>query len=59
VLPQHSLGGSRETLAMAGPSELYAKLLLLKHRAQQVRRWGERGWKGLQPSWVGAGLGKA
>ncbi|XP_075297080.1 fas-binding factor 1 isoform X2 [Opisthocomus hoazin] len=35
VLPQHSLGGSRETLAMAGPSELYAKLLLLKHRAQQ------------------------
>lgn len=36
VLPQHSPGGSRETLAMAGPTELYAKLLLLKHRAQQV-----------------------
>lgn len=37
VLPQHSPGGSRETLAMAGPTELYAKLLLLKHRAQQDR----------------------
>ncbi|KFQ92665.1 Fas-binding factor 1, partial [Nipponia nippon] len=35
--PQHSPGGSRETLAMAGPAELYAKLLLLKHRAQQDR----------------------
>ncbi|XP_054702868.1 fas-binding factor 1 isoform X9 [Grus americana] len=35
VLPRHSPGGSRETLAMAGPAELYAKLLLLKHRAQQ------------------------
>ncbi|XP_014805008.1 PREDICTED: fas-binding factor 1 isoform X3 [Calidris pugnax] len=34
-LPQHNLGDSRETLAMAGPTELYAKLLLLKHRAQQ------------------------
>ncbi|NXK09320.1 FBF1 factor, partial [Herpetotheres cachinnans] len=33
VLPQHSPGGSRE--AMAGPTELYAKLLLLKHRAQK------------------------
>ncbi|NXQ98408.1 FBF1 factor, partial [Sagittarius serpentarius] len=37
VLPQQSPGGSRETLAMAGPTELYAKLLLLKHRAQQDR----------------------
>ncbi|XP_074900665.1 fas-binding factor 1 [Buteo buteo] len=37
VLPQHSPGGSKETLAMAGPTELYAKLLLLKHRAQQDR----------------------
>ncbi|NXW15201.1 FBF1 factor, partial [Circaetus pectoralis] len=37
VLPQHSPGGSRKTLAMAGPTELYAKLLLLKHRAQQDR----------------------
>ncbi|NXO59593.1 FBF1 factor, partial [Aramus guarauna] len=37
VLPRHSPGGSRETLAMAGPAELYAKLLLLKHRAQQDR----------------------
>ncbi|XP_072736963.1 fas-binding factor 1 isoform X2 [Ciconia boyciana] len=37
VLPRHSLGDSRETLAMAGPTELYAKLLLLKHRAQQDR----------------------
>ncbi|KAK1196738.1 FBF1 factor, partial [Pygoscelis papua] len=37
VLPQHSLGDSRETLATAGPTELYAKLLLLKHRAQQDR----------------------
>ncbi|NXJ38694.1 FBF1 factor, partial [Ciconia maguari] len=37
VLPQHSLGGSRETLAMAGPTELYTNLLLLKHRAQQDR----------------------
>ncbi|NXE75976.1 FBF1 factor, partial [Cochlearius cochlearius] len=35
VLPRHSPGGSRETLATAGPTELYAKLLLLKHRAQQ------------------------
>ncbi|KAM6194142.1 fas-binding factor 1 [Sarcoramphus papa] len=35
MLPQHSPGASRETLAMAGPAELYAKLLLLKHRAQQ------------------------
>ncbi|XP_074016513.1 fas-binding factor 1 isoform X2 [Numenius arquata] len=37
VLPQHSPGDSRETLAVAGPTELYAKLLLLKHRAQQDR----------------------
>ncbi|KAF1484731.1 hypothetical protein FQV18_0010083, partial [Eudyptula minor novaehollandiae] len=37
VLPRHSLGDSRETLAMAGPTELYTKLLLLKHRAQQDR----------------------
>ncbi|XP_010286247.1 PREDICTED: fas-binding factor 1, partial [Phaethon lepturus] len=37
TLPRHSLGDSRETLAMAGPTELYAKLLLLKHRAQQDR----------------------
>ncbi|KFQ54354.1 Fas-binding factor 1, partial [Pelecanus crispus] len=37
ALPQHSLESSRETLAMAGPTELYAKLLLLKHRAQQDR----------------------
>ncbi|XP_076209853.1 fas-binding factor 1 isoform X4 [Aptenodytes patagonicus] len=37
VLPRHSLGDSGETLAMAGPTELYAKLLLLKHRAQQDR----------------------
>ncbi|KAF1593039.1 UNVERIFIED_CONTAM: hypothetical protein FQV15_0011448, partial [Eudyptes pachyrhynchus] len=37
VLPRHSPGDSRETLAMAGPTELYAKLLLLKHRAQQDR----------------------
>ncbi|NXW03026.1 FBF1 factor, partial [Fregetta grallaria] len=39
ALPRHSPGGSRETLAMAGPTELYARLLLLKHRAQQVRQW--------------------
>ncbi|KAM9281751.1 fas-binding factor 1 [Morus bassanus] len=37
VLPQHSPGGSRESLAIASPTELYAKLLLLKHRAQQDR----------------------
>ncbi|XP_074967288.1 fas-binding factor 1 isoform X4 [Phalacrocorax aristotelis] len=37
VLPRHSPGGSRESLAIAGPTELYAKLLLLKHRAQQDR----------------------
>ncbi|NWU48505.1 FBF1 factor, partial [Dromas ardeola] len=37
VLPRQSPGGSRETLAVAGPAELYAKLLLLKHRAQQDR----------------------
>ncbi|XP_075026048.1 fas-binding factor 1 isoform X2 [Calonectris borealis] len=37
ALPRHSPGGSRETLAMAGPTEFYAKLLLLKHRAQQDR----------------------
>ncbi|XP_069728810.1 fas-binding factor 1 [Phaenicophaeus curvirostris] len=35
VLPWHSLGGSRETLAVASSTELYTKLLLLKHRAQQ------------------------
>ncbi|NWH56962.1 FBF1 factor, partial [Geococcyx californianus] len=35
VLPQHSLGDSRETLAKAGSTELYTRLLLLKHRAQQ------------------------
>ncbi|KAM6317277.1 fas-binding factor 1 isoform 2-T2 [Podargus strigoides] len=35
VLHWHSLGDSRETLAMASSSEFYAKLLLLKHRAQQ------------------------
>ncbi|KFV58259.1 Fas-binding factor 1, partial [Gavia stellata] len=37
VLPQHSPGSSRETLAMASPTEFYTKLLLLKHRAQQDR----------------------
>ncbi|KFQ84284.1 Fas-binding factor 1, partial [Phoenicopterus ruber ruber] len=37
ALPRHSPGDSRETLAMAGPAELYTKLLLLKHRAQQDR----------------------
>ncbi|NXW29109.1 FBF1 factor, partial [Phaetusa simplex] len=37
VVPRHSPEGSRETLAVAGPTELYAKLLLLKHRAQQDR----------------------
>ncbi|NWI33896.1 FBF1 factor, partial [Sula dactylatra] len=37
VFPRHSPGGSRESLAMASPTELYAKLLLLKHRAQQDR----------------------
>ncbi|NXN67400.1 FBF1 factor, partial [Himantopus himantopus] len=37
VLPRHNPAGSRETLAMAGPTELYTKLLLLKHRAQQDR----------------------
>ncbi|XP_075374601.1 fas-binding factor 1 isoform X2 [Mycteria americana] len=37
ALPRHSPAGSRETLGMAGPTELYAKLLLLKHRAQQDR----------------------
>ncbi|KAM6376865.1 fas-binding factor 1 isoform 2-T2 [Pluvialis apricaria] len=41
VLPRHSPAGSRETLAMAGPTELYAKLLLLKHRAQQDRNFLE------------------
>ncbi|XP_075626608.1 fas-binding factor 1 isoform X2 [Balearica regulorum gibbericeps] len=35
VLPRHSPGCSRETLSMAGPAELYTKLLLLKHRAQE------------------------
>ncbi|XP_055653485.1 fas-binding factor 1 isoform X1 [Falco peregrinus] len=33
ALPWHSPGGSRDT--GAGPTELYATLLLLKHRAQQ------------------------
>ncbi|NXE12851.1 FBF1 factor, partial [Lophotis ruficrista] len=37
VLPRHGAGGSSETLAAASPAELYAKLLLLKHRAQQDR----------------------
>ncbi|KAM6050569.1 fas-binding factor 1 isoform 2-T3 [Chlamydotis macqueenii] len=37
VLPRHGVGGSSETLATASPTELYAKLLLLKHRAQQDR----------------------
>ncbi|NXE27751.1 FBF1 factor, partial [Ardeotis kori] len=37
VLPRHGAGGSSETLAAASPTELYAKLLLLKHRAQQDR----------------------
>ncbi|KAM6050033.1 fas-binding factor 1 homolog [Theristicus caerulescens] len=37
ALPRHSPGGGRETLATAGPAELYAKLLLLKYRAQQDR----------------------
>ncbi|NXI92384.1 FBF1 factor, partial [Psophia crepitans] len=37
VLPRHSAGGSRETLAVAGSAELYTKLLLLKHRAEQDR----------------------
>ncbi|KAM6300450.1 LOW QUALITY PROTEIN: forkhead box protein J1-B-like [Aegotheles albertisi] len=35
VLPWHSPGQGRESLAMAGPAELYAQLLLLRHRAQQ------------------------
>ncbi|NXH70536.1 FBF1 factor, partial [Hydrobates tethys] len=37
ALPRHSPAGSGEALAMASPTELYAKLLLLKHRAQQDR----------------------
>ncbi|NXL41245.1 FBF1 factor, partial [Podilymbus podiceps] len=37
AFPQHSPGHSRETLAVASPTELCAKLLLLKHRAQQDR----------------------
>ncbi|NWS56135.1 FBF1 factor, partial [Chunga burmeisteri] len=41
VLPWHSLEGSRETLAMANATELYTKLLLLKHRAQQDRNFLE------------------
>ncbi|NXA55524.1 FBF1 factor, partial [Nothocercus julius] len=35
AFPSH--GGSRDSPGTAGPSELYAKLLLLKHRAQQDR----------------------
>ncbi|NWH77388.1 FBF1 factor, partial [Piaya cayana] len=35
ALPWHSFGGSRETPAAASSTELYTKLLLLKHRAQQ------------------------
>ncbi|NWX41442.1 FBF1 factor, partial [Steatornis caripensis] len=35
MLPWHSLRDSRETLATVSATELYAKLLLLKHRAQQ------------------------
>ncbi|XP_009699597.1 PREDICTED: fas-binding factor 1, partial [Cariama cristata] len=41
VLSWHSLEGSRETLAMANATELYTKLLLLKHRAQQDRSFLE------------------
>ncbi|NWI16339.1 FBF1 factor, partial [Crypturellus soui] len=37
ALPRHNPGGSSNSLGMAGPSELYAKLLLLKHSAQQDR----------------------
>ncbi|XP_067164727.1 fas-binding factor 1, partial [Apteryx mantelli] len=35
--PRRNPGGSRDSPGTAGPSELYAKLLLLKHRAQQDR----------------------
>ncbi|KGL72276.1 Fas-binding factor 1, partial [Tinamus guttatus] len=37
AFPRCNPGGSRDSLGTAGPSELYAKLLLLKHRAQQDR----------------------
>ena len=35
---------------MAGPTELYAKLLLLKHRAQQVRWWETGAGRGFEPA---------
>ena len=59
ALPWHSPGGSRDT--GAGPTELYATLLLLKHRAQQVRWWETRAGKGFRPAgweqgWVKPGL---
>ncbi|NXE48722.1 FBF1 factor, partial [Casuarius casuarius] len=37
AFPRRSPGGSRDGLGTAGPSELYTKLLLLKHRAEQDR----------------------
>ncbi|NWX84104.1 FBF1 factor, partial [Nothoprocta pentlandii] len=37
AFPRRSPGASRDSLSTAGPSELHAKLLLLKHRAQQDR----------------------
>uniref|UniRef100_A0A8B9PW03 Fas binding factor 1 n=1 Tax=Apteryx owenii TaxID=8824 RepID=A0A8B9PW03_APTOW len=37
AFPRRNPGGSRDSPGTAGPSELYAKLLLLKHRAQQDR----------------------
>ncbi|XP_068770229.1 fas-binding factor 1 isoform X2 [Struthio camelus] len=37
AFPRHNPGSSRDSLGRAGPSELYAKLLLLKHRAEQDR----------------------
>ncbi|XP_053935197.1 LOW QUALITY PROTEIN: fas-binding factor 1 homolog [Cuculus canorus] len=41
TLPWQSLGSSRETLAVAGSTELYTELLLLKYRAQQDHRFLE------------------
>ncbi|XP_062447885.1 fas-binding factor 1 isoform X2 [Rhea pennata] len=37
TFPRYNPGGSRDSLGITGPSELYAKLLLLKHRAEQDR----------------------
>lgn len=58
LLPQPSPEGSRGALDVASAAQLYTTVLLLKHRAQQVRRW-EQGAAGARSQRGGSSTGDA